>query len=767
MKRTSVFLLFLLLLSFPAFAQCVLTGKVVNGQENTPVEFANVAIYTHDSAFVVGGATNRLGEFRLSKVEAGDYFLQVSCVGFRTLRQSVVCGEGRIELGTMHLQTDTQELEEAHATADLRQADRLFVYPAAQQLKFSHNGIDLLMNLQLHRLWIDPVKRSIEALDGGKVGFLINGQPAEQADIQALHPKYILRVKYIDRPGLRYKDYAVVINYVTKAKEGSGLLAAQAEHMFRFHTGNALLMGKFYRKRAEAGFNYQMTYQTNATNDYYQSERYAFAPDSTVTYEWQDAGIDYKTRIHQGQIYYTNREEDKYYFNATLRLQYAGQPYHTLRLQGSTPEGKPVGEKERYISQDFYAPSLELYYDRHLSGNQFLAFNAVGTYMTNTTQNSFTNLHDTVLLSQGGTRQDIDRYSWIGEGYYEKSWGKTSLSAGIKNTWSRTESHYRQPAGMQVTQKENLAEAWAEIAHQNGKWSQQFSAGIYNQRLEENGKARRDWSYKLMLDLGYQFSKQSSLHLRGAADRRYPALHETNDALTQDDAWLWSSGKADLKPYTGVQTTLSYLLQKPKFSLEAYGYYRHFFHPVMDEVVHESGRFIQTYGNQKAMQECQIILSSRINLWKNYLALQLNPIFRHYVSRGNDYTHRSTSCSYTGTLLCAYKNWQLAFQMRNAWKDLWGEQLGIAQRTDLVMLSYRHNLWFFRLGLNEFLGRDYSHNKVEKLSALYHSYEQYAHPAKVVSVHVSFTLPFGKIKQSGKQRLNNQDDSSGVLKEIL
>ena len=105
--------------------------------------------------------------------------------------------------------------------------------------------------------------------------------------------------------------------------------------------------------------------------------------------------------------------------------------------------------------------------------------------------------------------------------------------------------------------------------------------------------------------------------------------------------------------------------------------------------------------------------------------------------------------------------------MRNAWEDLWGEQLGIAQRTDLVMLSYRHNLWFFRLGLNEFLGRDYSHNKVEKLSALYHAYEQYAHPAKVVSVHVSFTLPFGKIKQSGEQRLNNQDDSSGVLKEIL
>ena len=758
MKRTSVFLLLLLLLSFPAFAQCVLTGKVVDGQGNTPVEFANVAIYTHDSAFVVGGATNRLGEFRLSKVEAGDYCLQVSCVGFRTLRQSVVCGEGRIELGTMQLQTDSQELEEAHATADLRQADRLFVYPSAQQLKFSHNGIDLLMNLQLHRLWIDPVKRSIEALDGGKVGFLINGQPAEQADIQALHPKYILRVKYIDRPGLRYKDYAVVINYVTKAKEGSGLLAAQAEHMFRFHTGNALLMGKFYRKRAEAGFNYQMTYQTNATNDYYQSEHYAFAPDSTVTYEWQDAGIDYKTRIHQGQIYYTNREEDKYYFNATLRLQYAGQPYHTIRLQGSTPEGKPAGEKERYTSQDFYAPSLELYYDRHLSGNQFLAFNAVGTYMTNTTQNSFTNLHDTVLLSQGGTRQDIDRYSWIGEGYYEKSWGKTSLSAGIKNTWSRIDNHFRTPEESRTLTQNNAAEAWMELSRSSEKWQNRISLGGYAQYFEENGQSRWNWNYKFLLDLHYAFKGNSSIGLHGGFDKNSPTLNETNSTLQQNDTWLWSCGNARLKPWTVGNVQLNYETYGEKFNLQIIGSYSHHFKPAMDEVVR------QPIVNQKAMQDLTLMASATVSLWQDYLTLQLIPMFFHHVSRGNHYTHRLTSWGYTGSLSGNYKNWQLAFQIRNQFKLLFGEYVQLAQITDRLMLSYSHKQWLFSIGTNEFLGRDYKCNEYKQLSAYYGYHEYNTAPNGQISLKISYTFPFGRKTEARNQRLQNSDDGDGILK---
>ena len=767
MKRTSVFLLLLLLLSFPAFTQCVLTGKVVDGQGNTPVEFANVAIYTHDSTFVTGGATNRLGEFRLSKVEAGEYSLQVSCVGFRTLRQSVVCGEGRIELGTMQLQTDSQELEEAHATADLRQADRLFVYPSAQQLKFSHNGIDLLMNLQLHRLWIDPVKRSIEALDGGKVGFLINGQPAEQADIQALHPKYILRVEYIDRPGLRYKDYAVVINYVTKAKEGSGLLAAQAEHMFRFHTGNALLMGKFYRKRAEAGFNYQMTYQTNATNDYYQSERYAFAPDSTVTYEWQDAGIDYKTRIHQGQIYYTNREEDKYYFNATLRLQYAGQPYRKEHLQGSTPEGKPVGEKERYTSQDFYAPSLELYYDRHLPAGQFLALNLVGTYTTNNNQTGFINRDGSDTLARSFTRKETDRLSWIGEAYYEKQGRRLQFTAGLKDAWSDTRNHYRSPADSRQRVKENLAEAWAGISLRSGKWDTRFQAGMYSQYVNENGHTRWDWSYNLQFQLNYALNDYSSLSLREWVGREYPAWDDLDATLVQTDDLLWSRGNPAAKPYTSWQNKLDYHLQKPRFTLGVSAFYGHEFHPFCGEFTYDDGKFILATANQKAFHKLTLTASLQVKLWKNYLALQIMPLFYYNLDKGNTYTHRNTSLSYLGAIMGQYKNWQLTVQARNEFKMLYGEQITYAQAMDLLKLAYRHNHWLFGFVFGEMLGRDYSNMKTGYVSRHYQSYECYSHRDKVVMLNISFTLPFGNKKASGKQQLNNTDADNGILRPML
>ena len=102
--------------------------------------------------------------------------------------------------------------------------------------------------------------------------------------------------------------------------------------------------------------------------------------------------------------------------------------------------------------------------------------------------------------------------------------------------------------------------------------------------------------------------------------------------------------------------------------------------------------------------------------------------------------------------------------MRNAWEDLWGEQLGIAQRTDLVMLSYRHNLWFFRLGLNEFLGRDYKCNEYQQLSAYYGYHEYNTAPNGQISLKISYTFPFGRKTESRTQRLQNSDDGDGILK---
>ena len=225
MKQTLSILL-LLCLAMPLQAQSVLTGSVRSAESRQPVEFANVALFRSDSLLVGGTATDGRGRFRLAGIAAGRYALRVSCIGFQSAWVELQCAAGTADLGEITLTPESQRLDEALVqAASLRKTDRLLVYPSTQQLKFSANGFDLLYNLKLHRLWVDPLSQSVEIPGGGAVGFCINGKPAELSDVSALPAGDILRVEYIDRPGLRYKGYEVVLNYILKAKEGAGLLS--------------------------------------------------------------------------------------------------------------------------------------------------------------------------------------------------------------------------------------------------------------------------------------------------------------------------------------------------------------------------------------------------------------------------------------------------------------------------------------------------------------------------------------------------------------
>lgn len=75
------FILFALLsISQLSFGQQI-KGKVVDG-EGEAIEFANIALYTADTAFLAGTVTDTLGLFELNNVNGQASFIKVSCVGY-------------------------------------------------------------------------------------------------------------------------------------------------------------------------------------------------------------------------------------------------------------------------------------------------------------------------------------------------------------------------------------------------------------------------------------------------------------------------------------------------------------------------------------------------------------------------------------------------------------------------------------------------------------------------------------------------------------
>ena len=762
MKKTILFICLMMLFQMLLRGQGFVSGVVKSEETQQPIGDAHVSLYQNDTVAIAGCITDKEGRFQLENIAGNTFVLQITCVGFRTERIRLQCEEKHTDIGEVFLEIARQKLDEVSVQAlPVRRSDRLFVYPSARAVRFSSNSIHLLLNLKLPRLSVDPIKNTVEVTGGGKAGFLINGKPAEDTEVRALHPREVMRVEYIDHPGLRYKDYAVVINYVTKVPESGGLVHLEADHT-PITSGSDMLMAKFNRKRAEVGFHYNFTY-LDIDFGYHKKERYAFSDGNIVAREWYSDKQTYDYTQHDARLYYSHHEKDGHYFNAAIQLEAFRQPQDKMTAVLVGQDTVHALEKRNNESQEYVIPSLALYYERNLSGKQLVALNLVGTYTDSERANSFSNSKGQQLLSQGGTLQNGDKWSWIGEGIYEKKGGKLDFSAGIKNTWSRIDNRFRSLEDMEVRIKSNLAEVWAELSRATEKWQNRIGIGGYAQYFEENGQSCWEWKYKAMLASSYSISENSTLNLTASLDRETPTLTGMTSAIRQNDEWLQTRGNPEAQPWSVGKVQLDCEIYRPKYSICAGGVYTYHFEPVMDEFIRQDKMFVMTNRNQKSMQNIVFMVDGNFNLWKDYISLQITPMFRYYISRGKEYTHRLSSWSYTGNLFGNYKNWQIVFQIRNQFRILYGENVQLAQIWDKLMVSYTHKQWLFSVGIDDFLGRNYRCNEEKQLSGYYGYHEYTTAPHGQISLQISYTLPFGRKTESKDQRLNNQDDGDGIL----
>ena len=88
MKKLFFCLLFLFS-SYLSFAQSQIRGKIFDDQ-GEPASFANVLLFNHfDSAFVKGVISNVEGIFVIDKVVSGNYYVEISMIGFQKIKSQV------------------------------------------------------------------------------------------------------------------------------------------------------------------------------------------------------------------------------------------------------------------------------------------------------------------------------------------------------------------------------------------------------------------------------------------------------------------------------------------------------------------------------------------------------------------------------------------------------------------------------------------------------------------------------------------------------
>jgi len=94
-----------------------LNGKVYDKNTKAPVEYASVAVYTSDSVLVIGTVTDSKGNFILKGLKPGNYYIEISFIGYKTKRINVN-PEKPINMGEVLLEQDNQILSDAEVAAE-------------------------------------------------------------------------------------------------------------------------------------------------------------------------------------------------------------------------------------------------------------------------------------------------------------------------------------------------------------------------------------------------------------------------------------------------------------------------------------------------------------------------------------------------------------------------------------------------------------------------------------------------------------------------
>ena len=750
-----------------AFPQLKIIGYVVESDSKEPIEYANIALMKPDSTFIKGTTTNNKGNFTFNNISNNDYLLSIVYMGYRKEYVKVNLLNKDINIGTISLHPSETALKDVIVTGNavIQKIDRQVIVPTAAQVKSSNSGLSLLQNLQLPRIYIDPLNNKINISGGGDVQLRINGVQVEIADITALQPGEIVRIEYHDNPGLRYGNAAAVIDYITRRKESGGSISTNLQNaLSNIGFAEDHLSGKVNHKKSEFGVN---TYFRYRKIDWTRENEDSFIfPDKRIDRLEEGSPTEFNQKQLNVRLNYSLMEKDKYYFNATIRNNFDDQPYaysdrQSVLYTSNNPVPLTINDHSTWKSN---TPSLDLYYQRNLKNNQLIIFNAVGTYIDSKNTRLYQEHRGDEINTNIYSSITGDKYSLILEGIYEKQFKDSKLSGGIKHTQSYTDNQYSGSTSANIGM--NVAESYAYTEYQfkKGKFNYSFGVGASRVYYSQGGNDQETYTFRPSMRISYNINDNAYIRYNGYISSYAPSLSDLNNVEQAIDSLQIRRGNPNLKSTWFISNTINAGFKKGIFNVDFFARYSYDNKPVMSEVLFENGKFVQTMENQKYFHRINTEVTFKMQPLKEHLTFSITPGLNRYISGGNNYTHTHTNWFFRSSLNANYKNWSLMAEYYGRYNWLWGESLSRGELIHILGIGYNKPKWSLSVGaINPFEKTYYQTSR--NLSALTPSKSNISTDNISPMFFVNFTLNlnFGRQYNGGNKRLNNNDSDAGIM----
>ena len=661
----------------------------------------------------------------------------------------------------------------------IQKVDRTLFLPTKKMARSSANGYDLLKLMMLPGIKVDPVQQTVSSLRGGGVQVRINDVKAGTQDILALQPDEVVRVEYIDNPGVRYSDTSLdaVINYVVKRRYSGYVGGAQTMQAFTTGFNNSYAYFKFNHKKSEFSFNYSFNYRDYDKRRYDETADYYFPDGTTRHREYRGYNSPFMYNTHNFQLGYNLAEPDKYTFNARFNLNINNNPNRGTNLL-VVETAQPDLYQYNKASSSSLTPSIDLYFSANLPHKQSIAANVVGTYI----HTDYDYLMRQYLFDQSPSQSmqavpvnDYNystlgkKYSLIAEAIYSKGFKKATLSAGGEFSISRTDNDYTGAVNTDALLNSNNLYLFAQLQGKLAWLNYTVGVGANRASIHQGDIGFEKWTFRPRLSLQTSAIKNISLSLTGQMYQGTPSLSQLSDVRQQSSDLMAGDGNVNLKPYTGYQAYFTGTWNVPLLSLwvnAGITYAPDVIMTTYNAVQQDNGEYmiVSRPENQRAFYDKWVRGNLTLHAIKDVLDISLYGCYDRYDSRGNTYRHTYNAWQWGAEASLMLGNWTVMADFYNTPKSYYGESMSGGENSSDVRINYK---WKdLQVGLGAILvgyphGYEYpGHTDSRYYKSHYKTWIE--DNGNMVYITLSYNFSHGRKYQTEQRRLNNADYDSGI-----
>ena len=749
-----------------------ISGKLITQKDHNPVESAHILLYNQGN-MIKTTISQKDGKFIIDKLKPGDYLLKITSIQYDSLTVLTSNMHKDIDLGTIELTERIYAVNEIVVNAltnSTIKLDRQLIFPTQMHLTKSTNGIELIENLGLSGIIVRKDNNSITGIRGGEIALRINGAPASQDDFVAIDPKEVIRIEYHDLPSMRYGNAEGVIDVIVKRRESGGQVAWNSRNTFDMPWGDFGASLRLNKGRSQFGVSASYTIHSYDKN--------------------YDSGVETYTYDNGSQIHRTINgipsKFKEYYPNLSLNYSYSipddlllvARINYNMWKEGTNKIPSNITETyNNSLFRNIYSmdtktykenkPSFDLYLQKQFKNKDILAINVVGSYFVTESDRQLLETEEEINITDIMSNVYGDKYSIIGDIYYEKPFKAGRLSAGAKHTLEYSNnSYYTAPYKSTTDLTQNKTYLYAQWMGQLKKlvYSVGFG-GIVNIQKQLNQPQQVNTYLNPRLTLSYPLTPKTQLRYQINVQIANPALGNMNNVIIPINQYLYWQGNPYLQPYTTYTNTLSLIHKFKKISVNLSLNDNYTPNGIMDYYFQDDDKIITNQINGDALHRMLIMAGINIPMFKDKLNFNINGGLVHMQSKAETYNHIVNNW-----LMSAHLSYQLhkftlwsSFNTRSS--SLRGEYLFKGEQLLSAGIDYRYKQLTVGAGYMSNMG-SYSFNAI-RLSHYYSSdIKSYNQDFKnVIYLRLTWNMRFGKAYKSLDRLKYNEDTDSGISKQ--